>query len=76
MLLEINARGAFHAAKLGRPSIPPGVYFRMILVGYFEGIASHLATSGRSPRTSKTFSPAEMAKRAAEAFKQMGEKCS
>jgi len=25
---------------LGRPSIPPGVYFRMILVGYFEGIAS------------------------------------
>jgi transposase len=22
----------------GRPSIPPGVYFRMLLVGYFEGI--------------------------------------
>ena len=29
-----------YAAKLGRPSIPPGVYFRMVLVGYFEGIAS------------------------------------
>lgn len=24
----------------GRPSIPPGVYFRMLLVGYFEGIDS------------------------------------
>ena len=22
----------------GRPSVPPGVYFRMLLVGYFEGI--------------------------------------
>jgi transposase len=22
----------------GRPSIPPGVYFRMLFVGYFEGI--------------------------------------
>lgn len=25
---------------LGRPSIPPGVYFRMLLIGYFEGIES------------------------------------
>ena len=24
--------------KRGQPSIPPGVYFRMLLVGYFEGI--------------------------------------
>ena len=30
----------YYAATLGRPSIPPGVYFRMILVGYFEGLAS------------------------------------
>ncbi len=22
----------------GRPSIPPGVYFRMLLIGYFEGL--------------------------------------
>lgn len=27
-------------AKAGRPSIPPGVYFRMLFVGYFEGIES------------------------------------
>jgi hypothetical protein len=29
---------SFYAEKLGRPSIPPGVYFRMLLIGYFEGI--------------------------------------
>ena len=27
-----------HYAEVGRDSIPPGVYFRMLLVGYFEGI--------------------------------------
>lgn len=27
-------------ANLGRPSVAPGVYFRMLLVGYFEGIES------------------------------------
>ncbi|MHC4518885.1 MAG: transposase [Planctomycetota bacterium] len=30
----------FYATDLGRPSIPPGVYFRMLLIGYFEGIGS------------------------------------
>ena len=30
----------YYAAKQGAPSIPPGRYFRMHLVGYFEGIAS------------------------------------
>ncbi len=30
----------YYAAKMGRDLIPPGVYFRMILVGYFEGIGS------------------------------------
>jgi transposase len=30
----------YYADKLGRPSIPPGVYFRMLMVGYFEGIDS------------------------------------
>ncbi len=27
-------------ARSGRPGIPPGVYFRMLFVGYFEGIDS------------------------------------
>src|ERR1039458_5489871 len=30
----------FYAEVMGRPSIPPGVYFRMLLLGYFEGIGS------------------------------------
>src|SRR5215213_11128743 len=32
--------GPYYAGRQGRPSIPPGRYFRMHLVGYFEGIAS------------------------------------
>jgi transposase len=30
----------YYASKRGRPSLPPGRYFRMHLVGYFEGIDS------------------------------------
>jgi transposase len=33
--------------QLGRPSIPPGVYFRMLLVGYFEGIGSQRGIAWR-----------------------------
>jgi transposase len=31
---------AHYASRRGRPSLPPGRYFRMHLVGYFEGIDS------------------------------------
>lgn len=37
----------FYAGNIGRPSIPPGVYFRMILVGYFEGIGSQRGIAWR-----------------------------
>ena len=37
----------YYAAKMGRGSIPPGVYFRMILVGYFEGISSQRGIAWR-----------------------------
>ncbi len=30
----------FYAAKMGRPSVVPGVYFRMLMVGYFEKLDS------------------------------------
>jgi transposase len=30
----------FYHAKVGRPSLAPGVYFRLLLIGFFEGIAS------------------------------------
>jgi len=32
---------------IGRPGIPPGVYFRMLLVGYFEGIGSQRGIAWR-----------------------------
>ncbi|HEX9707982.1 MAG TPA: transposase [Steroidobacteraceae bacterium] len=34
-------------AQAGRPSIPPGVYFRMLRVGYFEGIDSERGIAWR-----------------------------
>src|SRR3989442_4631291 len=30
----------FYAPVMGRPSLPPGRYFRLLLVGYFEGLDS------------------------------------
>jgi transposase len=37
-----------HYAKgKGRPSVPPGVYFRMLVVGYFEGINSQRGIAWR-----------------------------
>jgi transposase len=33
--------------KRGQPSIPPGVYFRMLLVGYFEAIGSQRGIAWR-----------------------------
>ena len=38
----------FYAARMGRPSLPPGMYFRLLLVGYFEGIASGRGIAWRS----------------------------
>ena len=37
----------YYAERKGRPSIPPGVYFRMLLVGYFEGIDSQRGIAWR-----------------------------
>lgn len=36
-----------HYATNGRPSIPPGVYFRMVLIGYFEDISSQRGIAWR-----------------------------
>src|SRR5262249_33638400 len=38
---------SFYADAVGRPSVPPGVYFRMLLVGYFEGIDSQRGIAWR-----------------------------
>ena len=39
--------GPYYHDHVGRPSIPPGVYFRMLLVGYFEGIGSQRGIAWR-----------------------------
>ena len=31
---------SYYSEHCGRPSIPPGAYFRMLLIGFFEGIGS------------------------------------
>ena len=33
----------FYAATVGRPSLAPGRYFRLLLLGYFEGLDSERA---------------------------------
>ena len=38
----------FYADKMGRPSLAPGVYFRLLLVGYFEGIGSERGIAWRA----------------------------
>lgn len=37
----------FYAERMGRPSLPPGTYFRILLVGYFEGIDSERGIAWR-----------------------------
>lgn len=37
----------FYAATMGRPSLPPGMYFRCLLVGYFEGVDSERGIAWR-----------------------------
>ena len=38
----------FYADKMGRPSLAPGVYFRLLLVGYFEGIGTERGIAWRA----------------------------
>jgi transposase len=39
--------GRFYKPVMGRPSMPPGVYFRMLLLGFFEGIDSERGIAWR-----------------------------
>jgi transposase len=38
----------FYAKGNGRPSLPPGTYFRLLLIGYFEGIDSERGIAWRA----------------------------
>jgi transposase len=37
----------FYAKKMGRPSLAPGIYFRSLMIGYFEGIESERGIAWR-----------------------------
>ena len=37
----------FYHDRLGRPSLPPGTYFRLMLIGFFEGIDSERGIAWR-----------------------------
>jgi len=37
----------FYADKLGRPGLTPGIYFRSLMIGYFEGIEAELGIAWR-----------------------------
>ena len=44
----VEARCAkFYAVKYGRPSLTPGIYFRSLLLGYFEGIGAERGIAWR-----------------------------
>src|SRR5207244_4335054 len=38
----------FYAERMGRPSLAPGRYFRLLLIGYFEGIDSERGIAWRA----------------------------
>ena len=40
----------FYADRLGRPSLRPGRYFRMLFIGYFEGVSSERGIAWRVGR--------------------------
>jgi transposase len=39
---------SFYAEKMGRPSLAPGQYFRLLLLGYFEGLDSERGIAWRA----------------------------
>jgi transposase len=43
---EICAK--FYAPTMGRPGLAPGIYFRMLLIGYFEGLDSERGIAWRT----------------------------
>jgi transposase len=38
----------FYAETMGRPGLPPGIYFRLLLIGYLEGINSERGIAWRA----------------------------
>src|SRR5690348_14145171 len=45
--VERECMHCYKSETIGRPSIAPGVYFRMVMIGYFEGIDSERGIAWR-----------------------------
>src|SRR3974377_207976 len=45
--VETVCRKFYKKSPYGRPSLPPGVYFRLLLIGYFEGLDSERGIAWR-----------------------------
>lgn len=43
-----QACAKFYAPKMGRPGLIPGIYFRLLLIGYFEGLDSERGIAWRT----------------------------
>src|SRR3990172_2158980 len=46
--LPVSPGHPFYALVMGRPSLPPGRYFRLLLLGYFEGLDSERGIAWRA----------------------------
>ena len=60
-----TACARFYHNKLGRPSLPPGQYFRVMMIGFFEGLVASAASPGVSPIRSRCGSscPSDLTRR-------------
>ena len=47
VLEEFGLCSRFYADRMGRPSIQPGRYFRMLFIGFFEGLSSERGIAWR-----------------------------
>src|SRR5215472_15928690 len=60
----------FYPETMGRPGLAPGIYFRLLLIGYFEGIDAERGIAGARKRFVGVarFSRARSRRRAARPF--------
>ena len=57
----------FYAPTMGRPGLVPGVYFRSLLIGYFEGIDSERGIAWRMSPSRREKNRSSVRHRAASA---------
>ena len=57
LLADAELCASYYAEAVGRPSIPPGVYCRMLFVGYFEGLDSQRAIAWKCADSLSVFLP-------------------